>query len=113
MFSDFLGVLPFANDDSAFANLVVNGVMGKEGPLPGSVRVLEQVMNANMVRHRISDIERHVKLPPCSEEVVLLDLSEHSQLMYNVLLSAVAVNAVDSERVDQVSDPLHYAYCSL
>ena len=103
MLSDFLGVLPFANSDAAFNNLVVNGLMAKDGPLPGSVRVLEQVMSANMVRHRIEDVERHVKLPHCQEEVVLLDLTEHSQMMYNILLAGVVVNAVDSERVDQVS----------
>lgn len=102
MLSDFLGVLPFANDDTAFSRLVVDGLMVKERPMQASVRVLEQVMSVNMVRHRIRDIENHVRLPPCSEEDVLLDMSEISQMMYNVLLSGVAVNAVDSERVDQV-----------
>ncbi|EJD02151.1 uncharacterized protein FOMMEDRAFT_87894 [Fomitiporia mediterranea MF3/22] len=98
--SDFLGVLPFAVQAESFSNLVVNGLMGTDGPLPGTPRVLEQVMAANMVRHRVSDIERFVRLPPLKEEVVMLDLEEYGQMTYNVLLSFVAVNAVDSERRD-------------
>ena len=102
MLSDFLGVLPFAAEPDSFSRLVVNGLMGEHGPLPGSTRVLEQVMSANMVRHRVADIEKYVRLPPLQEEVVLLDLEEYGQMTYNVLLSFVVVNAVDSERKDMV-----------
>ncbi|KAL5529532.1 hypothetical protein ACEPAG_5517 [Sanghuangporus baumii] len=100
MLSDFLGVLPFAANSESFSNLVVNGLMPESGPLPGALRVLEQVMSANLVRHRVKDIERYVRLPPLNEELVLLDLEEYGQMTYNVLLSFVAVNAVDSERRD-------------
>ncbi|KAI5122210.1 hypothetical protein M0805_002699 [Coniferiporia weirii] len=100
MMSSFLGVLPFATNARAF-ELVVEPLFGKDGPLPNAPRVLEQVMSAYMVRHRITDIERCVRLPPIREETVLLDLDEFGQMTYNVMLSFVAVNAVDSERKDQ------------
>ncbi|KAL5511334.1 hypothetical protein ACEPAH_4550 [Sanghuangporus vaninii] len=100
MLSDFLGVLPFAANSESFSNLVVNGLMPESGPLPGALRVLEKVMSANLVRHRVKDIERYVRLPPLNEGLVLLDLEEYGQMTYNVLLAFVAVNAVDSERRD-------------
>ena len=47
-------------------------------------------------------MEKEVLLPPMTKEVVLLDLDEMGALTYNVLQSLIAVNAVDSERKDQV-----------
>ncbi|KAH8117115.1 hypothetical protein DFH11DRAFT_1505319 [Phellopilus nigrolimitatus] len=106
MMASFLGVLPFAADPHAFRNHVTSPLFGSKAegrtdPLPGATRVLEQVMSMSMVRHRIADIERSVRLPPVREETVLLDLDEYGQMTYNVMLSFIAVNAVDSERKDQ------------
>lgn len=102
MMSSFLRVLPFAADARAFDVLVTDALFAKDGPLPGATLVLEQLMSTYMVRHRIDDIEQCVQLPPVTEETVLLDLDEYGQMSYNVILSLIAVNAVDSERKDQV-----------
>ncbi|KZV96218.1 hypothetical protein EXIGLDRAFT_765592 [Exidia glandulosa HHB12029] len=67
----------------------------------GATRVMEQVMQQCMVRHRIEEIETEVGLPPATKEVVRLDLHPMAALTYNVILALVAGNAVDSDRRDQ------------
>jgi len=68
----------------------------------GAVQVMQQVMQQCMIRHRMSDIEVDVDLPPLVKETVRLDLHPLGAITYNVILALVAGNAVDSERRDQV-----------
>jgi hypothetical protein len=52
---------------------------------------------------RVQDIEKEIALPCLHKEVVILDMDPFGKKTYNVIQAAIAVNAVDSERTDQVS----------
>ncbi|KAI0705927.1 SNF2 family N-terminal domain-containing protein [Cytidiella melzeri] len=99
MLSHFLQVPQFAANSSLFASHVIAPLMDPSGPLAGSVRVLRQVMESVMVRHRVEDVEREVTLPPLQQETVLLDLDPYAVITYNIMQSAIVTNVVDSERV--------------
>lgn len=52
MLTAFLAVPQFAASSGLFTSHVIDPLMNKSGPLPGSIRVLRQVMESVMVRHR-------------------------------------------------------------
>lgn len=58
-----------------------------------------------VLRYRIQDVESELpeKLPPLKEKTVSLKFHPLAAKTYNVLQAGFAVNAVDSERKDQVS----------
>ncbi|RDX46999.1 hypothetical protein OH76DRAFT_1465208 [Lentinus brumalis] len=101
MFADFLLMMPSASDPKAFATLVRDPIFDPEGPWPGHLDVLRQVMSSVMVRHRIEDVEQDVRLPFLQHETVLLDMDPYAVKTYNLIQATIAVNAVDSERRDQ------------
>ncbi|KAI9508447.1 P-loop containing nucleoside triphosphate hydrolase protein [Russula earlei] len=101
MMITFLQMPRFAAEIGSFGNLVVRSLFGNNGPQPGAIQVLTQVMNSIMIRHQIHDIEADVSLPPMVQETVLLDLDPLAVKSYNALQAAITINAVDSERKDQ------------
>lgn len=52
MMTRFLGVPRFATDSKYFATHVTAALFGPQGPHPGAIRVLNQVMEMIMIRHR-------------------------------------------------------------
>ena len=51
---------------------------------------------------RIEDVERDVVLPPLKQDIIWLDLGDFSRKSYNAMQAIVAVNAIDTQRVDVV-----------
>ena len=52
---------------------------------------------------RTEDVERDVVLPPLKQDIVWLDLDNLSRKSYNAMQAVVAINAIDTQRVDVVS----------
>ncbi|CAK5265119.1 unnamed protein product [Mycena citricolor] len=86
--------------DALFNRCKVPGKRGetRRPPRAGATDVLMQLMAAVMIRHRISDVEEEIRLPPVSQDLVLLDLEPVQVKSYNALQAVVAINAVTSER---------------
>ena len=55
---------------------------------------------------RIEDVERDVMLPPLKQDIVWLDLDDFSRKSYNAMQAIIAINAIDTQRVDVVSWPI-------
>ncbi|KIY50719.1 hypothetical protein FISHEDRAFT_37708 [Fistulina hepatica ATCC 64428] len=90
--------LPLSRD---FQKYVAAPLLDSDGPFPGSVEVLRQVMQSVMIRHRVEDIEQEAVLPPMEKHVIQLDLDPIQIKTYNAFQAVIAVNAIDSEREDQ------------
>lgn len=101
MMITFLQIPRFSTETGLFRTHVVHSLFGTNGPHPGAIQVLTQVMNSIMIRHQIQDIETDVSLPSLTQETVLLDLDPLAVRSYNALQAAITINAVDSERKDQ------------
>jgi hypothetical protein len=51
---------------------------------------------------RIEDVESDVVLPPLKQDIIWLDLDDFSRMSYNAMQAIIAINAIDSQRVDVV-----------
>ncbi|OCH92096.1 hypothetical protein OBBRIDRAFT_475629 [Obba rivulosa] len=101
MLTKFLKLPQFSAESRLFTSHLVNPLTAKSGPRPGAIQALTQVMSSVMVRHRIEDVERDVLLPSLAHDTVYLDLDHYGLKTYNVMQANIAINAVDSERIDQ------------
>ncbi|KAK9459868.1 P-loop containing nucleoside triphosphate hydrolase protein [Lipomyces oligophaga] len=63
--------------------------------------VVERVLTQVLVRHRWTDLEKDVQLPPLYHNVVSLEPSLFNKFNINLFHAFVAVNAVSSDRRDQ------------
>lgn len=101
MISDFLAVPQFHSDLKLFGSHVSAPLCDHRGPRVGAVKVLSQVMEMVMIRHRIEDVEEEVVLPPMRHAPIYMDLDAYAAMSYNAMQASIAINAIDSQREGQ------------
>lgn len=101
MISDFLSVPQFYSDLKLFGSHVSAPLCDRRGPRIGAVKVLSQVMEMVMIRHRIEDVEEEVVLPPMQHTPIYMDLDAYAAKSYNAMQASIAINAIDSQREGQ------------
>ncbi|THV03958.1 hypothetical protein K435DRAFT_714928 [Dendrothele bispora CBS 962.96] len=100
MIAHFVG-MRFLTDSQLVKSHLMDALFDGKGPRPGAIRMLVQLMQAVMIRHKINDVEKEIVLPRLEHERIYLDLSTFAAMSYNALQAAIAINAVDSERRDE------------
>ncbi|KAL8749015.1 MAG: hypothetical protein Q9199_007947, partial [Rusavskia elegans] len=97
---DFLSLKPWSNlkgnDAASWKQYIMPADGGQRKP-----KSLASVLESLVVRHRIEDIEKDIKLPPLHNRTVYLEPTWHDKLSLNLFILNLAVNAVTSERIDQ------------
>ncbi|KAL8940172.1 MAG: hypothetical protein Q9216_002960 [Gyalolechia sp. 2 TL-2023] len=98
---DFLDLRPWANgrggnDGASWKQYIIPDENGQRKP-----HSLRKVLETLVIRHRIEDVEKDIKLPPLHNRVVYLEPKWHDKLSLNLFTMNLAVNAVTSERIDQ------------
>ncbi|KAL8768344.1 MAG: hypothetical protein Q9209_005378 [Squamulea sp. 1 TL-2023] len=97
---DFLNLSPWSNmkgnDAASWKQYIMPADDGQRKP-----KSLASVLESLVVRHRIEDVEKDIKLPPLHNRTVYLEPAWHDKLSLNLFVLNLAVNAVTSERIDQ------------
>ena len=98
---DFLDLRPWANgkggsDVASWKQYVIPNEDGQRKP-----QSLRRVLESLVIRHRIEDVEKDIKLPPLHNRTVSLEPTWHDKLSLNLFIMNLAVNVVTSERIDQ------------
>ncbi|KAL8686141.1 MAG: hypothetical protein Q9224_005540, partial [Gallowayella concinna] len=97
---DFLNLKPWSNtkgnDAASWKQYIMPAEDGQRKP-----KSLAGVLEGLVVRHRVDDIEKEIKLPPLHNRTVYLEPTWHDKLSLNLFILNLAVNAVTSERIDQ------------
>lgn len=97
---DFLNLRPWSNskggDAASWKKYIIPSEDGQRKP-----KSLANVLESLVIRHRVEDIEKDIKLPPLHNRTVYLEPTWHDKLSLNLFIMNLAVNAVTSERVDQ------------
>lgn len=97
---DFLSLKPWSNlkgnDAASWKQYIMPADDGQRKP-----KSLASVLESLVVRHRVEEIEKDIKLPPLHNRTVYLEPTWHDKLSLNLFILNLAVNAVTSERVDQ------------
>ncbi|KAF9449589.1 hypothetical protein P691DRAFT_702942 [Macrolepiota fuliginosa MF-IS2] len=101
MITHFIAVPHFIANPRLLHTHLHQPLMNKDGPRPGSIQMLNQVMQMIMIRHKVEDVEKDIALPPVIHESILLDLDPIVVKSYNALQATIAINAIDSQRTDQ------------
>jgi SNF2 family DNA or RNA helicase len=96
MITDFFRMEPWASDIGSF----MSGRRRKSGKGSGLSRSSApmEVLLSLFVRHRIEEVEYHVKLPPLHNTVVTLEPCYYDKLAYNIFISHLLSNSILSER---------------
>ena len=97
---DFFQLRPWANckgDDAAsWQDYIMPDKNGSR-----KLRSLRSILESLVVRHRIEDVERDIRLPLLHNRITTIAPTWHDKLSLNLFLLQLCVNAVTSERVDQ------------
>lgn len=97
---DFFQLRPWANckgDDAAsWHDYIMPDQNGSR-----KLRSLRSILQSLVVRHRLEDVERDIRLPPLHNRIVTIEPTWHDKLSLNLFLLNLSINAVTSERVDQ------------
>ncbi|KAF3922209.1 hypothetical protein ABW21_db0208908 [Orbilia brochopaga] len=88
----FLRLPPYGNREARWPSKVSEAV---------GTGLLRSVLERVMIRHRISDIEAEVALPPLHQKIVYVQPGWYEKLTLNLFLAQLATNEVTSERCDQ------------
>ena len=98
--TDFLQLKPWANskgDDPASWQKYI--MPRKDGSR--KLRSLRSILEGLVVRHRIEDVEKDVRLPPLYNRILTVAPTWHDKLSLNLFILSLCVNAISSQRIDQ------------
>lgn len=87
-----------ANDSASWAQYVMQPRHGNKSY--GSLECLRNTLEGMIIRHRPTDVEKDIVLPPLHQRIVYLEGSYLDKLSLNMFSLMITSNAVTSERKD-------------
>ena len=100
MVKDFFQLRPWANSKGDDAASWQDYIMPDKNGYR-KLRSLRSILQSLVVRHRIEDVERDIRLPPLHNRIVTIAPTWYDKLSLNLFLLNLCINAVTSEREDQ------------